>query len=298
MKEYKLIKEYPTSPKLGTIVKLKTSALGEKYYSTDDKSSSWTSHPTYIESQPEYWQEIVKDYEILERRSKNGTIFYRDGEFFKSSEGLILDPNVVNYCQIHSVRRSDGAIFTVGDTISHYLHPHDEPTTIKSIHDNLLSPFGTISFNDSYIRLCNARPVIYITADNIEIFNPSQRVYYIGKDQKTYEVTANSQAAKENKCYSTKQLAKDTRKVILTTADGVDLYVGDTYYFVDKDSLTVLQRMIVQYNIKYHSDYSNVRFSNIAAASEYLIKPFMDIITAPQNRWLLLKCHETIKSKI
>ena len=49
MKKFKLIKEYPRSPKLGTEIEIKESEVNT------------------IKTYPEYWQEIIeKKYEILE----------------------------------------------------------------------------------------------------------------------------------------------------------------------------------------------------------------------------------------
>jgi hypothetical protein len=88
MKKYKLIKEYPGSPKLGEIV---------KGYGRDGWYSKGEGHSTYdwrqVVNYPEYWEEVIeKDYEILTSR-------------------------VVPYTILSVKRLSDGEIFMVGDSV-------------------------------------------------------------------------------------------------------------------------------------------------------------------------------------
>lgn len=57
MKKYRLIKEYPGSPKLGTIVESQNAVSGILF---EGKALY------FIETSPEYWEEIVeKNYEII-----------------------------------------------------------------------------------------------------------------------------------------------------------------------------------------------------------------------------------------
>jgi len=85
MKKYKLIKEYPASPKLGFI-------LFKRHCGTYHNIETGNVYGSrMIENQPEFWEEVVeKDYEILKTCPIEGTFY--------------------------SVKRlSDGEIFTVGD---------------------------------------------------------------------------------------------------------------------------------------------------------------------------------------
>ena len=70
MESYKLIKEYPGSPKVGTIV---------NGYGKQGWYSKGFGHATYdwtlIVLQPKYWEEVVeKDYEIVARKIRSGAI--------------------------------------------------------------------------------------------------------------------------------------------------------------------------------------------------------------------------------
>ena len=78
MKQYKLIKEYPGSPKLNSIVKQELSFNIQHGYRTEDLKIYYSND--YIEKSPDYWEEIKqKDYEILEFRfnDKSGICRFR-----------------------------------------------------------------------------------------------------------------------------------------------------------------------------------------------------------------------------
>ena len=105
MKKYKLIKEYPGSPKVGDIV---------KGYGTD----SWS----------EFWEEVVeKDYEILSFKQDSGiadlwTKFHTNSWGRNVNGQCVTNPYTTEEIlsnklyAIHSVKRlSDGEVFTLGD---------------------------------------------------------------------------------------------------------------------------------------------------------------------------------------
>lgn len=102
MKKYKLIKEFPGSPKLGTI-------------NTNDQLS-WKG-----EDYPEFWEEVVeKDYEILEYKTESGISC--KAPFLSDSHQFYINEK----CKIHSVKRlSDGEIFTIGDKIKQINNNND-----------------------------------------------------------------------------------------------------------------------------------------------------------------------------
>jgi hypothetical protein len=57
MVEYKLIKEYPGSPKLGTIIQKKLSS----YEEVDVYRGFYTTIPSLIEKYPEFWEKVVEE---------------------------------------------------------------------------------------------------------------------------------------------------------------------------------------------------------------------------------------------
>ena len=97
MKTYRLIKEYPGSPSLGTIKD------SEKYIPAME----------HMKDYPEFWEEVIeKDYEILSYITiESELIKYKDLD-------INDDLNCDKYLKIHSVKRlSDGEVFTIGDKI-------------------------------------------------------------------------------------------------------------------------------------------------------------------------------------
>ena len=54
--KYKLIKEYPGSPKFGTIVEFKTTFTAMGIYTTADCECCFKAN--YIENYPEFWQPL------------------------------------------------------------------------------------------------------------------------------------------------------------------------------------------------------------------------------------------------
>jgi len=108
MKKYKLIRTYPCSPKLGTIVTLNDidtyqnlkNIYHDEYFGLQQK---------LVENYPEFWQKIIeKDYEVLSYSDNNNIFTIED-----NSE--ILER--LNF-KIHSVKRlSDGEVFTIGDIV-------------------------------------------------------------------------------------------------------------------------------------------------------------------------------------
>lgn len=120
--KYRLIREYPGSPKLGAIAKLKSCDFYELenstyYFMTKDK----------VENYPEFWEKVIeKDYEILSFYEPfTNKILKKDSQLknqFCVKDGGMpfynLDKCLINGYKIHSIKRlSDGEVFTIGDKI-------------------------------------------------------------------------------------------------------------------------------------------------------------------------------------
>lgn len=142
--KYILKKEYPGSPKLDSVVEIKNNGGYElenstSYFMTKDK----------VENYPEFWEKVVeKDYEILSY-IHNGSkhIWKKDPKFetyFYINQGL--NPctrleDILKYPKIyliHSIKRKDGEIFTIGDNINHsYQDKYDKIITKKYIIEKI-----------------------------------------------------------------------------------------------------------------------------------------------------------------
>ena len=120
MKKYKLIKQYPTSPKLGFTVFERHCGM----YHNIETGNMYGSQ--IIENQPEFWEEVVeKDYEIVSQTPSVRVCNPKDN--YK----VVRNTTPV----IHSVKRlSDGEVFTVGDTVRMY--EHGPIKTIETITTN------------------------------------------------------------------------------------------------------------------------------------------------------------------
>ena len=64
VKKYKLIKEYPGSPKLNSIVE-EFNLEHHRYYKLIDSKYTQTPHFTEIENYPEYWKEVKEEINKL-----------------------------------------------------------------------------------------------------------------------------------------------------------------------------------------------------------------------------------------
>jgi hypothetical protein len=121
MKKYKLIKQYPASPKLGFIVAQKPCGI---YYNMETGIHYGSAT---LENYPEYWQEVVDhEFEIISFKQDSGVTDlwtkFREGWSRNVNGYPVTGPYSTeailenSLYKIHSVKRlSDGEIFTVGD---------------------------------------------------------------------------------------------------------------------------------------------------------------------------------------
>lgn len=110
MKKYKLIKEYPGSPILNTIIEYieESDDIDEPFNGWIDNNDNEYESP---ENYPEFWQEIIeKDYEIL-MLSLQGSERHRLTNVINNSNDYIEALLNCHGNYIHSVKRlSDGEI--------------------------------------------------------------------------------------------------------------------------------------------------------------------------------------------
>jgi hypothetical protein len=167
MKKFKLIREYPGSPKLGTIVKGKF--LGH-YHDISEQISSITSN--LIENQPEFWEEVVeKDYKIISYIAKDNPT-----HITTKRRGAHLHEY---YWKINSVKRlEDDVIFTIGDKINR--GACKDVNVIRGF--NLLKDLCLVSISDLIDRgyldgkgvnisvVKHAKNVLFTALDGVDIY--------------------------------------------------------------------------------------------------------------------------------
>lgn len=149
MAKYKLIKIYPKSPPLGTIVEVGNDGY-LTYRMRNDYNQEMTSiHKSVLTEYSEFWEEVVeKDYKILSL-SLAGPYNHRISNVSNDSDKYICGLLACKGNYIHSVKRlSDGEIFTVGDKIESY----NTTKTIKRIELPESNPndIGFITKSTSY----------------------------------------------------------------------------------------------------------------------------------------------------
>jgi hypothetical protein len=198
MKKYKLIKEYPGSPELGSIAYTSKNTLADAHYNyiigeDGPFQCSWILKK-HVDNNPEYWEEkIEKDYEIL----SFGYIGYSEEKspytvlnkqikgdyhlgYLSFTEEMLLQRN---QCFIHSVKRlSDGEIFTIGDicypiNTNYNKHPitkfwFDIPGQLRVDSENYSITIKTI---------IKAKKPLFTTDDGKEIFEDDN--YWIVTDR-------------------------------------------------------------------------------------------------------------------
>jgi hypothetical protein len=167
MKKYKLIKQYPGSPALGTIIQGK----GKQGWYT--KGPGHTTYDwTQVVNYPKFWEEVIeKDYEILISR-------------------------VVSQ-EILSVKRlSDGEVFTVGDLID--LKPvmsselkQDRILKIRIVDNKIrfkMNFQADHSWGSSYTLnfLKKVKQPIFLTHDGKDIFEENT-VWFVNKENFYYD---------------------------------------------------------------------------------------------------------------
>lgn len=220
--KYKLIRKYPTSPELGTII---------------DNNDVTNFNP---KDYPDNWKEIIEyDFEVLTFKSPSGGFLYFENKKCISRSGKINPKITTSYgklieykTEIVSVKRlSDGEVFSIGDNIQYEL-------------TNSCFEQGTDEYCDiAYFNIKNGN--IYVNS------------HYIGNSGATI-----------NKWIKYKES-------LFTTEDGVDIYEGDNYWFVDNFN----EFKVTNANLDGLSSGISLRFSTKRAAENYIMmnKPFLSI---------------------
>lgn len=181
MKKYKLIKEYPNSVKLGTVV------ITNEYDYLMFNPGTCNFVGIYPSKHPEYWQEVKEaEYEILSFIDMNNgnifddikwSVYFKDKMYYsKVTDTWVNEKHGKNYV-IHSVKRiSDGQIFTIGDRVKYY----NRYTAINKIYYNEHSQLSfkvegteaplTGVFMENNLHFKKINKPIFITEDGVELY--------------------------------------------------------------------------------------------------------------------------------
>lgn len=242
MKRYRLIKEYPGSKSLPTIL-----IPFNGYWIYQGTNIKFKGHPV---DYPEFWQEVIeKDYEILSFKSKssNRIITLRGNGYYvveplrpfdcPNNKGGSLKQQLYDvekgYYIIHSVKRlSDGEVFTVGDEI------------ITGASDSYASIYGFKIVNK---KLCINHTHSFLVNQMCPGTPSDCHLYLISKKIKP----------------------------LFTTEDGVDIFEGDIHYGFTFDTFCIFKSK----TSKDTSLQSYRKFSTKKAAEEYVLmnKPCLSL---------------------
>ena len=211
MKKYKLIKKYPGSPNINTIL---------EFYKDNQNAYCNKSKTIYCpEYYPDNWEEVVeKDYEILSLVTPETNAYWY---FDKENNGWTVDEperayhsKIPEWCNIHSVKRlSDGEVFTVGDNTN----------SVGIIESFEITPCNNLCVNgkevsDDIEYVKHVKKLLFTTEDGVDIFEGDDWYcidiqdynygIYIGGPKNTTN-RGLSLSDKNIKRFSTKEAAKE-----------------------------------------------------------------------------------------
>jgi hypothetical protein len=232
MKKYKIIKTYPGSDKLGTIITL------------DKNGECWSTPQLVIENDckhhPEFFEEIIqKQYEILFYHCKSL------GHTLKASQFTDTQFGGNSEWSIYSIRRlNDSEVFSIGDVLVDTFNKSQGSFTLKEIEfesapcdkgTGKLSFVHTHQILGKYIpleRLQKAKPVLFVTEDGVSVVE-NDNVHWVINGKYAYELRICEAHIKSSllerdvyKIFSSFEKAQDfilMNKPILSIKDLLDL---------------------------------------------------------------------------
>ena len=197
-----------------------------------------------------HFEIIDREYEVLCFRNKEPeglrmfTKLLEDGTYSCNGESGASLVWCLSRYKIHSVKRlSDGEIFTVGDKVDSDVGGFI--ITKLSIIGNTICVNGD-GCQSSLLYLRVYQKPLFTTFDNVHIFK-GDSCYPVTEDlviKGIYNDVRSDGRVHNRKYFSTKQAAQeyiDSKKVLFTTEDGVDIKNGQKAYYLHKGFYTVCE---------------------------------------------------------
>ena len=196
MKKYKLIKEYPGSPELGTVVN--ELLIGYIYGNMIETCKE------NIENSPEFWEEIIEiNYKIVKCRPKSNynyvfgdimNVKFENGRYYFYNNnnnnwdfysGLDTVEVFFKNFNIYAVERlSDGKVFTIGDRVKKGNIYHWKNCLIESF--NLKNDKLTLTINQEgskgtycFDNEMECVSPMFVTEDGVDIFDEDEDVILV-----------------------------------------------------------------------------------------------------------------------
>ncbi len=281
MKRFKLIKEYPGSPKLGTEV---TRALRHQHYNFNGGTFKDALSIMSVEENPEFWIEVKPPL----AKSEDGVDIYEEQRVFwvimtdlgpkLHVEGNFTRCHIVlgvpKYYKFFSSKKAAEEyvedynkpkfqILGFTDGFNHYFKLSNNNFTINTAYEYNIQKL--IDRKDCKVTKIKRESdgEIFMIGDKLEIGLLSE--IHIGEP-----------CLIETEEGSTQPLEHVVKlKPVFTTYDFVDIFAGDNYFVLDPDSLCLGAGAIKA--TKYSNDGRNtlLRFSSSEAAKEYARENFV-----------------------
>jgi hypothetical protein len=252
MRKFKLIREYPNSPKIGTIAEKKDEH--SCYHLSDIFHQPLNS--VCIENYPEFWEEVKEEFpKIISFRKTDASKYVinltnRDNYNGWSLNGMLHAGECVDSgdFEIYQVAVSETEVFTLGDKVEIIMNrPKYSKSTISRFELETngcisvrVSEYCSVSLHD----IKKAPEVLFVTEDGIEIFK-GDKFYYISirnPNPVCHSGYAQEESAMNTnyKYFSTIEAAKkyiDENKPIYSKKQIEEALNYGTYIFVDVELL-------------------------------------------------------------
>ncbi len=295
MKQYKLIQEYPGSPKYGTTVKFQ-----DDFY-MDINNEDYEYSPNIIENNPKYWGEIV-DYPIG-TKLRDTILASSWKNIIKTEKGWEAEQASIIPLYIRNEEIGDGKRFEI---IKEQAKPTYQILELRCKNHNdpyLLGenglygfkdfnfPIEKVVFNSKFEDVIRFFPIIWSIKrlSDGEIFTVGDYFSYnktLSTSFKIKEITIDPKIGliirgegnyTASKASAFSKIVKAKRKKLFTTEDGVDIFEGDKYFAINSNckegELSYFFIWDCDTKDKYNSSYKHSWmkcYSTREAANQYI----------------------------
>jgi hypothetical protein len=97
--KYKLIKEYPGSPNLGTVAEKESKIKSNTSYYYSDGDKRWCIYDYHVEDNPEYWEKVNENlwYVVSKRNYQEGNMLFQEWFIYTIETCFSKDNGVLLY---------------------------------------------------------------------------------------------------------------------------------------------------------------------------------------------------------
>ena len=285
MKKYKLIKEYPNSPKLGTIIFRKVT--GEDYW-TYDNSTIILFRKDNPEIYLEFWEPVIEylvDTKVFNSQTNATYIkkedgWYREPDKTSYTDDMITKSNHINVIEDKVVEK-DYEILSYTDGIGNIFTNINNPGGILERCDFIIHSIKRLSDNEVFTigdKLTDNFIIKEFEIKNNNLLIWFQKEHFSAYIKPTQSKWGNVQFDYINSLEKIKQS-------ILTTEDNVELFEKDRYFICMKtlDLTSANNEGIITKFFKQNSNY--LYFSTKEALDKHIImnKPSLSLNDIQNN---------------